>query len=587
METFRASTRRCIAVALVGAAFALVPAAGAQAATFKVTTTADAPTAGCATNGACSLRSAVAAANATAASDTVRVPAGTFRLTSGQLLVTSNAPLTVLGAGARQTVVNGGGSNRVFDATGSPLNLQDLAVTGGNSGLADGGGVFVDEALSLQRVIVRGNRANFSGGGIGTDDLSSGAVTISNSTISGNTVSGTLDGQGGGVAVDNASLTIVNSTVSGNLVSSAGNNEAGGVHTVGPAGFVRLVNTTIAGNTAATGSLPATGGGLAATPPAPPLTATNTIIAGNRAGSVARDCQFTTPTPVSHNNISGDASCGFNDAGSKRNTNPGLGPLMNNGGLTDTRKFGLASAALDSGTTTGCPGADQRGVVRPQRGRCDIGAVELAPPTVSTGAARGVSANQVTSASVRASAAKAITLTGTMSNPLVTAGTSYFQVGRTTAYGRNVGVATLAAGASGVARSVPVSSLTPGALYHYRLVAQNADGVTVGRDAVLRTARRPRVRISGISAGCVTRSFRIRVRTSVARRTKLRSVRVRVDGKLVKRSKRRSFRVRINAGRLRGGRHRISVRATDRGGRTRVVNRSFFRCRRMLPRFTG
>jgi hypothetical protein len=49
----------------------------------------------------------------------------------------------------------------------------------------------------------------------------------------------------------------------------------------------------------------------------------------------------------------------------------------------------------------------------------------------------------------------------------------------------------------------------------------------------------------------------------------------------------RSFWVRIKAAKLRGGRHRISVRATDRGGRTRVVNRSFFRCRRMLPRFTG
>ena len=62
-----------------------------------------------------------------------------------------------------------------------------------------------------------------------------------------------------------------------------------------------------------------------------------------------------------------------------------------------------------------------------------------------------------------------------------------------------------------------------------------------------------------------------------------------LDGKVIKRSKKTRFTVRLNGAALKSGRHRIVVVATDRGGRTRTVRRSFTRCARpqIVPHFTG
>jgi hypothetical protein len=67
-----------------------------------------------------------------------------------------------------------------------------------------------------------------------------------------------------------------------------------------------------------------------------------------------------------------------------------LGPLANtagsavgNGGATLTMAPLPGSPAINAGTNTHgvCPAFDQRGVMRPQGGICDIGAVEvLIPP---------------------------------------------------------------------------------------------------------------------------------------------------------------------------------------------------------------
>jgi hypothetical protein len=54
-----------------------------------------------------------------------------------------------------------------------------------------------------------------------------------------------------------------------------------------------------------------------------------------------------------------------------------LGTLRNNGGPTPTHALLWGSPAIDGGSNAGCPAADQRGVTRPQRTTCDIGAVEF------------------------------------------------------------------------------------------------------------------------------------------------------------------------------------------------------------------
>ncbi len=69
--------------------------------------------------------------------------------------------------------------------------------------------------------------------------------------------------------------------------------------------------------------------------------------------------------------------------------NPLLGPLVNNGGSTETHALLTGSPALDTGNNATCPATDQRGIPRPGGAACDIGSYELndttPPDTTITG----------------------------------------------------------------------------------------------------------------------------------------------------------------------------------------------------------
>ncbi|MGA8277523.1 MAG: choice-of-anchor Q domain-containing protein [Rhodanobacteraceae bacterium] len=65
------------------------------------------------------------------------------------------------------------------------------------------------------------------------------------------------------------------------------------------------------------------------------------------------------------------------DGGGNLDADPVLDPLQNNGGFTPTLALQEGSAAIDTGDDANCPATDQRGVARPQRLHCDIGAFEL------------------------------------------------------------------------------------------------------------------------------------------------------------------------------------------------------------------
>jgi hypothetical protein len=86
-------------------------------------------------------------------------------------------------------------------------------------------------------------------------------------------------------------------------------------------------------------------------------------------------------------NLDSSDQCGFHAVGDKVNTDPQLGPLQANGGLTPTMLPAPTSPAVDQGG--GGTTIDQRGVVRPidfpsianapGGDGSDIGAVELQP----------------------------------------------------------------------------------------------------------------------------------------------------------------------------------------------------------------
>lgn len=166
---------------------------------------------------------------------------------------------------------------------------------------------------------------------------------------------------------------MINTTVSGNTASAPGFAGRGGGllnETSAPPGL-RLTNSTIAGNTA--GTDPGDVGGVYFA--GRPTTARNTIVALNSGP----DCDAPIQTSEGNNLESGTA-CGFTAAGDQQSKDPLLGPLADNGGSTPTRALLADSPAHNAGSNTGCPGEDQRGIARPQEGVCDIGAFEFVPP---------------------------------------------------------------------------------------------------------------------------------------------------------------------------------------------------------------
>ena len=165
---------------LVCLALALALAPPGRAATFVVNSTTDAvdavPGDGvCATGaGVCTLRAAVQETNALAGADIITLPAGTYTVTiagaedaaaAGDLDVTD--AVTINGAGALSTIVDGGALDRVFDLRGGAgTTLSGLTVQNGNPGGNHGGGIRNVVPLTLSAVTVSGNSTTERGGGI-------------------------------------------------------------------------------------------------------------------------------------------------------------------------------------------------------------------------------------------------------------------------------------------------------------------------------------------------------------------------------------------------------------------------------------
>ena len=224
----------------------------------------------------CTLREALATVNAGAGQLNGCVIAGdplgtddtiTFGPTvSGQTITTALGELPI----TKDVSINSGGAPTTIDANGvgrvmrvgpnSTVELDQLTLTGGNA--PGGGGIFAytNSSVTLTNSTVSGN----SGGGIfAADDTS---VMLTNSTVSGNT--------GGGIYAYTSGVTLSNSTVSGNSTSISG----GGIDAVYRSS-VTLTNSTVSGNTAGN-----RGGGIGANDRSS-VTLTNSTVSSNTAGS--------------------------------------------------------------------------------------------------------------------------------------------------------------------------------------------------------------------------------------------------------------------------------------------------------------
>jgi CSLREA domain-containing protein len=380
------------------------------AATYTVTKIADTNDNVCSETD-CSLREAIAAANATADNDTVNFSATVFNvertiaLSGTDLIINSNGTLTINGTGINLLNVSGNNTSRVFtNNTGAVTEIKNLRVTGGNAvstintgvggGIRNSGGtltltnVVVTEntatnggglsnagggILNLNGCTVSGNTASASGGGMqnfsGTDNV----MNIWNSTISGNTSSSTTVG-GGGIQ-GNGVLFISNTTISGN----AATNDGGGIYYNGQ--NLTMNNATVANNTAND----QTGGFYKNT--TNNANFRNNLFAGNTGGA-SPDVSGAINSLGNNLIQTVGTSTGWT-ASDILNQFAQIANLSNNGGLTQTHALGFNSPAIDAGNSCvvnlTCPSnnppvaltIDQRGSPRLSGRSVDIGAFEV------------------------------------------------------------------------------------------------------------------------------------------------------------------------------------------------------------------
>ena len=202
--------------AAVGATALFAPSAGA--ATFEVNSAADGASNACDSD--CTLRDAIAAANADADgnADTVTFASsvtGTVNLTEGQLDVTDPEGLTITGPGAGNLTIDANKNSRIFYVnTTAPVSITGLTLTNG--------------AFATQKY-------DSSDAGTGENAPGGGAV----------------------LTAPDSNLAVGDSVIVGNAVTGS---PATGGGILGQASKVDVAHTTITGNTAGTG-----GGGIAVT----------------------------------------------------------------------------------------------------------------------------------------------------------------------------------------------------------------------------------------------------------------------------------------------------------------------------------
>ncbi|MHB8645608.1 MAG: choice-of-anchor Q domain-containing protein [Thermomicrobiales bacterium] len=376
----------------------------------------------------------------------------TVMLTGNKATVTS----TQTGASANMQAYGGAiynfGTASLIAHTVVSGNAATIDDTQHDTVAAGGGGIMtttdpltvLDSSVSGNTVsVVAHNAGNNSGGAVGggiATFFNPGTVTVTNSTISNNSVTldtpGTVSAQAGpgGIFTALQTFTLTNSTVSNNSATNMNSSGAvyGGVWTIGP---TTITDSTISGNTATGGGglyVQNGGGGLVLddvsgstntvtnttisnnTSPhasgiywgslSAPLKLIHTTIAGNTSGIAGQTSGTATISlqntilantgancPSGHiisadYNLTNDATCTTLTAAHDHNgTNPLLGPLqLNAPGTTETQALLPGSPAIDQiPNAGGCNGAgvttDQRGVARPQpaNGLCDIGAYEV------------------------------------------------------------------------------------------------------------------------------------------------------------------------------------------------------------------
>ncbi len=213
-----------------------------------VVNTADDTASGAEPSGELSLRDAINLANADGGGTITFASAltgDTITLSGTELPpITSNT--TITGPGAGNLAVSGDNASRIFDiASGATVSISGLTIEDGNSVSqgGQGGGIRNDGTLTLSNSTVSGSFAESGGGIYNNVSLHSASALI----LIDNTISGNSAAFGGGICnSNNGTLTLTGTTVSGNTSSG----DAGGIDNFGMA---MLTDSIVSGNSAVDG----------------------------------------------------------------------------------------------------------------------------------------------------------------------------------------------------------------------------------------------------------------------------------------------------------------------------------------------
>src|ERR687897_951797 len=357
----------------------------AWASTITVTTTTDEQT----TNGTCSLREAIEAANTNTAVDACVAGSATendvinFALPGTAPwtvnLTTELPPLTsnieIDGPGADQLTVRRADTAvdnfRIFTVSGDTtvVTIKGMTISNGNTvDNTKGGGILIADSgiITVTDSTITGNSSEFANGG-GIRNEGTGTVTVTDSTIRNNfsgheggaiandgdgtmTVTGSTmgpenfsDSEGGGIYNEvDGTLTVTGSTITNNSTNSDG----GGIYN---SGTMTVTESTINGNTSGPSSFGGEGGGIYSTNELPDT-------------DPANDPDDT--TTIINSTISGNTAAG----------EPGIG-----GGVYNS--FGLT--VIENSTITKNTATDGRGSGVASRGNEEFASTEVLSSIIS------------------------------------------------------------------------------------------------------------------------------------------------------------------------------------------------------------
>ena len=290
---------------------------------------------------------------------------------SGGGLLSTAGDVTITDATLDSNAANrAGGAIELIDGnlifTTSEMTNNDVNGTAGTAAPGNGGGLHVtgnSGLITISESIVSGNEAAQEGGGLWNQ--SGTMMVVETTTIDSNSTFGTAADDGGAGIFNNGGIVEVNTSTVSNNIASGATSSGGGIHNA-DGGDVTVMVSTISGNTAngsgggihnngnsfdinaatiAMNEALANGGGISS------MTNTslkNTLVALNSAAN-GQDVSGVFASN-DYNLIGTDDEGAFPEqANDIEEVDPLVGPLQDNGGLTNTHQLLEGSPAYNAG----------------------------------------------------------------------------------------------------------------------------------------------------------------------------------------------------------------------------------------------